>query len=179
MALMLYNSIPSVALPILPIRTPLSSGTSQKPYCLRTCIFSNKNYLLSVKGERKTEIPHCASARNFPESCGVPQIYLAEFSDTVLKSEVPVLVEFKAKWCPTSQLLNPTMEWASGKYKKKLKVVSVDRSSCPDLFEDYEVYKVPTLILFNKGKEITREGYMTKSKLRNYLDSALKSIVVA
>ncbi|KAF5182818.1 Thioredoxin x protein [Thalictrum thalictroides] len=110
------------------------------------------------------------------------QINQSEFSETVLKSDVPVLVEFIADWCGPCRLIAPAIEWASKEYQDKLKVVKIDHDSNPQLIEEYKVYGLPALILFNKGKEIPKsrkEGAISKVKLKEYLDALLESIAVA
>ncbi|PIA64567.1 hypothetical protein AQUCO_00100206v1 [Aquilegia coerulea] len=139
---------------------------------------SNNNSIFQLRNQRTK---HCTTPR-LSIRCGVTQISQSEFSDTVLKSDVPVLVEFIADWCGPCRLIAPAIEWASQEYKDKLKVVKIDHDSNPQLIEEYKVYGLPALILFNKGKEIRqsrREGAITKVKLKEYLDSLLESIAIA
>ncbi|KAI3421668.1 Thioredoxin domain-containing protein [Psidium guajava] len=113
---------------------------------------------------------------------GITEIDESRFSETVLKSDRPVLVEFIATWCGPCRLIAPAMEWLAQEYKERLIVVKIDHDANPKLIEEYKVYGLPTLILFKNGKEVPesrREGAITKVKLKEYLDSLLDSIAVA
>eukprot|EP00262_Sarcandra_glabra_P001581 TRINITY_DN11715_c0_g1_i1.p1 TRINITY_DN11715_c0_g1~~TRINITY_DN11715_c0_g1_i1.p1 ORF type:complete len:190 (+),score=13.31 TRINITY_DN11715_c0_g1_i1:188-757(+) len=112
-------------------------------------------------------------------SCGVTVIKESEFSEKVLMSDLPVLVEFVADWCGPCRLITPVIDWASQEYKERLKIVKIDHDSNPRLIEEYKVYGLPALILFKNGQEVPesrREGAMTKVKLKEYLESLLESM---
>ncbi|XP_049388945.1 thioredoxin X, chloroplastic [Solanum stenotomum] len=116
-------------------------------------------------------------------SCGgLTEIKEDEFSDVVLKSDRPVLVEFVATWCGPCRLISPAMESVAEEYKEKITVVKIDHDASPKLIEEYKVYGLPTLILFKDGKEVPdskREGAITKVKLKEYLDGLLKTVSIA
>ena len=116
-------------------------------------------------------------------SCGgIAEIKEDEFSDVVLKSDRPVLVEFVATWCGPCRLIGPAMESLAEEYKEKISVVKIDHDASPKLIEEYKVYGLPTLILFKDGKEVPdskREGAITKVKLKEYLDGLLKTVSIA
>ncbi|XP_031103079.1 thioredoxin X, chloroplastic [Ipomoea triloba] len=115
-------------------------------------------------------------------TCGaVREITQKEFSDVVLKSDRPVLVEFVATWCGPCRLIAPAIESLAQEqeYREKITVVKIDHDSNPQLIEEYKVYGLPTLILFKDGKEVEesrREGAITKVKLKKHLDGLLESI---
>lgn len=115
-------------------------------------------------------------------TCGVTEINESQFSDLVLNSDRPVLVEFVANWCGPCRLISPAIDWVSQEYKEKLTVVKIDHDANPRLIDKYKVYGLPTLILFKNGEEVAesrREGAITKVKLKEYVDGLLKSISVA
>ncbi|KAI3453261.1 hypothetical protein Pfo_009924 [Paulownia fortunei] len=109
----------------------------------------------------------------------VREIDETQFSDVVLKSERPVLVEFVATWCGPCRLIAPAVQSLAQEYQDKLMVVKVDHDSNPRLIEEYKVYGLPTLIVFQNGLEIPesrREGAITKVKLKEYVDELLESV---
>ncbi|MCD7459999.1 hypothetical protein HAX54_042648 [Datura stramonium] len=113
---------------------------------------------------------------------GLAQINEDQFSDVVLKSDRPVLVEFVATWCGPCRLIGPAMESLAEEYKEKITVVKIDHDASPKLIEEYKVYGLPTLILFKDGKEVPdskREGAITKVKLKAYIDELLKTVSIA
>ncbi|XP_078448562.1 thioredoxin X, chloroplastic-like [Wolffia australiana] len=114
--------------------------------------------------------------------CGVVSVTQDEFSEVVLKSEIPVLVEFVADWCGPCRLVAPAIEWAAKEYNGRLKVVKIDHDANPKLIEEYKVYGLPGLILFKDGQAVPqsqREGAISQPKLKEYIDSLLDSIAVA
>jgi thioredoxin 1 len=85
----------------------------------------------------------------------------------------PVIVDFHAAWCGPCKLVAPSMVWADKEYDGKLKVVKIDcTDGNKDLMEQYKVYGLPCLIMFNGGAMIEgslREGAITKKALAEYI----------
>lgn len=78
-----------------------------------------------------------------------------------------VLVDFYANWCGPCKMIAPELERAEG----SIKVVKVDVDEFEDLAKEYGVMSIPTLILFNEGKEIKRNiGFMNKEKIEKFID---------
>ena len=75
------------------------------------------------------------------------------FKEEVLESEVPVVIDFKAPWCGYCRRLEPAVEKMGQELAGKIKVVSLDIDSDPELAEKFNVMTIPTLILFKDGKE--------------------------
>ncbi|KAH6831373.1 thioredoxin X [Perilla frutescens var. hirtella] len=112
----------------------------------------------------------------------VREIDETQFSDVVLKSDSPVLVEFVATWCGPCRLIAPAVQALAKEYEGKLTIVKVDHDANPRLIEEYKVYGLPALIMFQNGKEVPesrREGAITKVKLKEYIDKLLESVSVA
>lgn len=78
-----------------------------------------------------------------------------------------VLVDFYANWCGPCKMLAPVLE----KVSSNLKVVKVDVDVFEDLAREYGVMTIPTLILFENGKEVKRNiGFIDQNKLEKFLD---------
>jgi thioredoxin 1 len=94
------------------------------------------------------------------------------FDDEVLKSAVPVLVDFTATWCGPCQRLAPIVEELSVDYKGKVKVAKVDIDQCGDIAGRYGIMSVPTVIIFHKGEvQETMVGLNAKSHYKTRLDA--------
>ncbi|KAH7423758.1 hypothetical protein KP509_12G072100 [Ceratopteris richardii] len=111
-----------------------------------------------------------------PISCKVPNITQESFDDEVLKSESPVLVGFCADWCGPCKLIGPVIDAVAKDFNGSLKAVKIDVDTSPDLVKEYEVYGLPTLIVFKDGKELPnsrREGAINAKKLKAFLAELL------
>ena len=92
------------------------------------------------------------------------------FENEVLKSEIPVLVDFWATWCGPCQMLAPTVSAVAEKYDGKVKVCKVDIDENIPLAEKYGIEVIPTLVVFDKGSEKTRKsGLMTQAEIESML----------
>lgn len=88
------------------------------------------------------------------------------FEVDVIQSEIPVLVDFWAPWCPPCTAVAPTLEEISDELEGKLKVIKVDIDQNPELAQRFGVRSIPSLKFFVNGK-ITKEmvGAMPKNVL--------------
>lgn len=97
------------------------------------------------------------------------------FESEVLKSDMPVLVDFWAEWCPPCRMLAPTLEKLAEDYRDKVKVCKLNVDEVSDIANRYNVSSIPTLILFKDGNEVARQiGALPEDRLRNWLDSELE-----
>jgi thioredoxin 1 len=76
----------------------------------------------------------------------------ANFESEVLKSEVPVLVDFWAPWCGPCQMLGPIIEEISGEVKD-VKVVKVDVDQEQELAMQYQISSIPCVYVFENGQQ--------------------------
>ena len=75
------------------------------------------------------------------------------FEDEVLKSEVPVLVDFWAEWCAPCRQVAPVMEEIAREYEGAVKVAKVDVESEQDLAGAFQISSIPTIALFEPGEQ--------------------------
>ena len=77
-----------------------------------------------------------------------------------------ILVDFYANWCGPCKMLAPILE----KVDSNLKVVKVDVDAFEKLAKEYGIMSIPTLMLFENGKEIKRNiGFISKEQIENFL----------
>jgi len=92
------------------------------------------------------------------------------FDEQVLKSDVPVLVDFYASWCGPCKRLAPTLEEVAAE-SPGARVVKVNVDDSPELAERYDIHSMPSLLVFKNGRVMAREkGVVSKSRLKAMLD---------
>ena len=107
-----------------------------------------------------------------------PVITEQTFDAEVIKSSVPVLVDFWATWCGPCKMIAPIVEDLAGEYSGRLKVYKLDVDDNSGVAAKYNVMSIPTLGIFRNGELIERiVGYMPKEQLRKRIDAALASRV--
>jgi thioredoxin 1 len=96
------------------------------------------------------------------------------FDAEVVKSGVPVLVDFWAEWCGPCRLMGPILDELAPVYTGKLKIGKLNVDENQEAPSNFGVMNIPTMILFKGGKEIDRIiGAMPKADLQKKIDRAL------
>ena len=85
------------------------------------------------------------------------------FETEVLRSDVPVLVDFWATWCMPCRMLAPVIEEIASENEGKIKVGKVNVDENPDLARKYRVRSIPTVLVFKNG-ELTATSVGVDSK---------------
>ena len=98
----------------------------------------------------------------------------ADFEAKVLKSELPVLVDFYADWCGPCKMTAPVLEKLSGELEGKLSVVKINVDEDPDIAQEYQVMSIPNLVVFKGGAVVNRAiGAQNLAGLKALIEKAL------
>ena len=98
----------------------------------------------------------------------------SSFETDVLKSDVPVLVDFWAPWCGPCRALAPVIDELAGEYEGKVKVVKLNTDENPQKSVDFRINSIPTMIIFKEGKPVEMlVGALDKGKIAEALDKVL------
>jgi thioredoxin 1 len=95
----------------------------------------------------------------------------ADFDQQILKSEVPVLVDFWAAWCGPCRTVGPVVEELAGEYSGKVKIAKLNVDDNKQTPSKYGVKGIPTLMLFKNGAVVDQiVGAVPKTKIKDMLD---------
>lgn len=96
----------------------------------------------------------------------------ADFTEQVLQSDTPVVVDFWAEWCGPCKQIAPALEELASELDGKVKIAKVNVDEHPKPAGDYGVRALPTLMLFKNGEVVsTRPGAANKSRLAEWIES--------
>ena len=96
------------------------------------------------------------------------------FEELVIKSEIPVLVDYWAEWCGPCKMIAPVLDEIASEFQGKLTIAKLNIDENPATPQQYGVRGIPTLMLFKEGDiEATKVGAQTKSQLAEFINSNL------
>ncbi len=98
------------------------------------------------------------------------KITVENFEEEVVKSDVPVLVDFWAPWCGPCQMQGPVIDKAAEEFSGKVKVGKLNVDEEGDLAQKYGVMSIPMLILFQDGQAVKKEvGFHTLEGIKSII----------
>ena len=103
----------------------------------------------------------------------------ANFENEVMKSSVPVLVDFWAEWCPPCRAMTPIVESLAQKFGQSAKIVTLNVDDNPFVTQRFGIKGIPTMIVFKGGKEAERlVGATNESSTTRLIEEQLGTVKV-
>lgn len=101
----------------------------------------------------------------------VGEVTDATFESLVLKSNIPVLVDFWAPWCGPCRAVAPVVEEIANEYTGKLKVLKLNTDENPKTAQSYRISGIPSLMVFKNGQPVEQVvGAVPKSTISSALE---------
>ena len=107
----------------------------------------------------------------------IKELTKKNFDEEVLKSDIPVIVDFWASWCGPCMMMGPVFEKLSSDYEGKLKFAKVSTETENELAQKYQIRSIPCLKVFNNGEEVSELiGYKPEAQLKEEIDDVLSGL---
>jgi thioredoxin 1 len=103
---------------------------------------------------------------------GVVEITDNSFPEEVLKSSLPVVVDFWAEWCGPCRMMSPIMEKVASQYQGKFKFCKINVDENPGMAQQYQAMSIPMLLFFKNGQVVDRSvGAIPEAQLQAKLEA--------
>lgn len=96
------------------------------------------------------------------------------FESEVLKSNIPVVVDFWAPWCGPCRMVTPVLEAVSQKMNGHIRIFKLNTDENMKTAQEYGIMAIPSLLVFKNGQEVERMvGFMPQDKLEEKLQNVV------
>ena len=97
-----------------------------------------------------------------------------DFEREVLQSDLPIIVDFYAAWCPPCKMLAPVLETVAQKFAGRVKIVKCDTDRDAEISESFGVGKIPNVMFFKDGEVLAQHiGYINEADLSRRIEEML------
>lgn len=104
----------------------------------------------------------------------VLQVTDENFEEEVLKSDIPVLVDFWAEWCNPCKAIAPIIDQLADEYKGQVKFTKLNVDENKEIPSKYKIRGIPSLLIFKEGNNVANKvGALSRSQLADFLNESI------
>jgi thioredoxin 2 len=118
--------------------------------------------------------PKCGRCHNPLFQGKAVELSAASFDSHVLKSDLPIVIDFWAEWCGPCRMMTPNFEMAVPRLEPRVRLGKLDTEAEPAIAQRYSIRGIPSMVMIRKGREVARtSGAMPTSAIVDWVEQAL------